>query len=1174
MFQEIGVKAVVKNFSTYMSQIGSMQNATQKMSGFLKTGLKVGAVAGAAAIGFSIKAYADFDAAMTESLAIMGDVDDAMRNKMAKAARQMAKETTFSATDAAKSYFYLASAGLSAQESIKDLPVVAKFAQAGMFDMAEATTLLADAQSALGLRIRDDAVANMQNMIRVSDVLTKANQMANANIQQFSEALTNRAGAALKMVGKDIEEGVAVLAAFADQGIKGAEAGTRLDIVLRDLQTKAIVNKDVFDKLGVAVFDSRGEMNNLGDIIGQLENLLSGMSDETKKATLLQMGFADRSVSSILALMGMSDEIHNYETALRSAGGATEEVAQKQLQTFNAQLNLLMSELTDVAIELGSKIVPSLVNFIKVIREEWIPAIKDQLVPLLASLVPTIAALAAVTAVWAGSMITAYAPIIALMAILAGLGAAFFLIEERTHFFSEKALPALRDFASGAKKALDDTIKIIKNFVDTFQKHWDTIKTFIMPVLNFIKTQVETRIQSLKSTFKLIIDLIHGDWKAAWQDFQNLIKSVIDNAISPFKLAWQEAKAALDIIWGAIASGVEGMVNGIIGALNVFLGALEATFNAMIGAYNATIGRLPGVSDIDEISLHIGKITLAAGKAAKGFDAVGESLKAFNTQVAKGQAAELDHDIQRLKAAAGDYASTADGASQSTQDLTKDMEWLDDQVGGGDGGGGDGGATGAMNDAAKAALLMASSLELTDAMVRQATVTEFQLKDAIAGSMEQTVKRENILTAEIGILKQQKDALDTSVEGNDILAEAIQTTIDSLQRQIDAVDNSSDRLVLFGDDVIGPVSAAIRDMNDAINEQISALDAMMSVQTAEEAALEAQKAGLEYQIELIDQQAGQTQELTGLEQKLLDAAKGRLPTRQEELEVIQETIDALTRKKDEEENLSRKEEKALEDAKARRDELEAMIKADEDLIKRLETKTQTETEAGKAAREHTEDLQAQLDTVNDSIENIQAEKKARKAELDAMAQGRPTMDDWKNKLYEQAVETGLLGGEIENIPPLLGDWWRANGTMAFEIARTQNHLLLAQRQFVSNSTTEAGNWANAWITAASEIVKAIADAGGSSTPAGTNAAEVEGLQHGGYIRKGGLVWVHRHEMVLPAELARDMVLRPRVEFGPPTRTRAGDFNANISVTTKDDVATEIERTMRKVAFGSRISCSA
>ena len=345
--------------------------------------VKVGAVAakagviGLAAVGFAaVSMAAKFESAMSQSLAIMGEVTDKLRGDMSDAAREVALTTTFSAKEAAEAYFFLASAGFDAAASIEALPKVAAFAQAGMFDMALATDLLTDAQSALGLK-SEDLVKNMENMARVSDVLVGANTLANASVQQFSEALTNKAGAALRATNKDIEEGVAVLAVFADQGIKGADAGTQLGIVLRDLQTKALKNQDAFAKMGIAVFDSQGNMNNMADIIGDVEGALSGMSTAQQKATLLQLGFSDKSVASLQALIGNSEAIREYEGALRDMGGITDEVADKQLQNFTAQMSLLKSQFDDAMITLGNRVLPTLTRFATWLRTKGVPLAKD-----------------------------------------------------------------------------------------------------------------------------------------------------------------------------------------------------------------------------------------------------------------------------------------------------------------------------------------------------------------------------------------------------------------------------------------------------------------------------------------------------------------------------------------------------------------------------------------------------------------------------------------------------------------------------------------------------------------------------------------------------------------------------------------------------------------------------
>ena len=337
-----------------------------KLANFAKIG--AGVVAGAL-IGItkgvidSVQAFANFDDKMTQSLAIM-QTTTAQQEQMGRVAREVATQTAISATESAEAYFFLASAGLDAEQSIQALPQVAKFAQAGMFDMATATDLATDAQSALGLTV-DDAIQNLQNLTRVTDVLVKANTLANATVQQFSEALTNKAGAALKVVSKDIEEGVAVLSAFADRGVKGAEAGEKLNQVLRDIPRATAKNAKEFKALGLELFDTEGNMKNVADVIEELDRVLGPMSDELKASTLDQLGLNRGVADAVKILSGAGDEIRNYENELRNAGGTTEAVAQKQLESFKSQVTILQNQLNNLAITIGEDIVPALTNMTK-----------------------------------------------------------------------------------------------------------------------------------------------------------------------------------------------------------------------------------------------------------------------------------------------------------------------------------------------------------------------------------------------------------------------------------------------------------------------------------------------------------------------------------------------------------------------------------------------------------------------------------------------------------------------------------------------------------------------------------------------------------------------------------------------------------------------------------------
>lgn len=317
---------------------------------------------------YSTKAFGDFDQAMTESLSILGDVSDEMRIRMEDTARTISMSTMTSADELARSYYYLASAGMSAEQALASLDVVNNFAIAGTFSMTQATDLLSDALNALGMASQD-AEKHKENLIRLSDVLVKTNNVANGSVQDFSEALTNMAAAALRTLNKDVEEGAAVLAAFADQGVKGLKAGQALAIVLRGLQAAQKSQPEAWKEMGFSLYDAEGRMKSLADIIEFLEKKFMSLSDQQKPLTASMLGFQDRSFGYIQYLLGMSGKIREYEAALRDASGETQQLTDRVLKSFNAQMLILGNNIKDVARRIGEFFAPMILKVNHMIRE-------------------------------------------------------------------------------------------------------------------------------------------------------------------------------------------------------------------------------------------------------------------------------------------------------------------------------------------------------------------------------------------------------------------------------------------------------------------------------------------------------------------------------------------------------------------------------------------------------------------------------------------------------------------------------------------------------------------------------------------------------------------------------------------------------------------------------------
>lgn len=594
--------------------------------------------------------------------------------------------------------------------------------------------------------------------------------------------------------------------------------------------------------------------------------------------------------------------------------------------------------------------------------------------------------------------------------------------------------PKVKDMLGDLRDLLDDVRRAVIPFVEEFVSGSREILTHLRNLANFIYENKPLMIAAILA-----------------------IGAAIVTAFGPYSLA--------------VAA-----IIGLIGAIGALADAWDTLPLSMRLAIGAMMG-IPGIAMVikDEFE--------ATGGAIRQVE---DPLKEVGIRIES-----TAQRAARLAAPVANLTQETDRMRRTFIDTKKPIADVDAgliDIGGlGGTGGSAGGAGGAMDKAADSALSLEAAMALANSMMDKAITTQQDLSRGIRILIGTEIELEDLLRIQIGVLEDQLTALDAAGEGQNTLAEATRGAIQILEDQAAALESGEERLILFGD-AIGPVSAALQDMNDAISEQIDLVKGLLSVQTEEEAQLEAEASRLKYEIELIDQVAGATRGLSDFEKQLLSAAQSRVRSREDELEVTKEIIEALEEKRKAGEDLDWQEKKELTRSKERRDELDALIEKDKALIEKLEGLREAVTLEGKAAQGQTDILEEQLAVIEDAIEDIEAEKKARVDELGAMVQGRPTMEEWTRAIYDQAVETGLLSGVIKDVPPLLRKWWEANFTMSFEVARTQNRLLLAQRTFTTESMGLAGDWANAWTGAASDIAAAMAGAANGQVAAAGVAA--------------------------------------------------------------------------------------
>jgi len=326
---------------------------------------------GASAMTFlavSTGVFASFDDRMRRSLSLFDGMTNEMRRTMATQALAMSSQMGVSANQVADSYYYLASAGFNANESLMLLSTTMKFAAASGMDAAKATEYLSDAAFALGLRSRDTAKM-MKNMVMVSDLIMRATAKADATAEQFAMGLSRRAGPLIQAFNVDIKDATASLMVFANQGIKGSQASTWLSMTIRELTRSAAENREEWQRMGVAVYDNTGRMRDFASIFGDLKRMFSGMSDEDMMPTLKKLGIRQRAAQPILALMNASDELVDNVKELGEAAGQTDRIFQERMKSMLRQFSMLGNAARNVGIRIGEALVTDegqmLLNMVK-----------------------------------------------------------------------------------------------------------------------------------------------------------------------------------------------------------------------------------------------------------------------------------------------------------------------------------------------------------------------------------------------------------------------------------------------------------------------------------------------------------------------------------------------------------------------------------------------------------------------------------------------------------------------------------------------------------------------------------------------------------------------------------------------------------------------------------------
>ena len=387
---ELALEIGGKIQSSLTKSVNGVNNKLDSIGKAAKTAAKIATAAFAAVkIGDFVKdavdTYSEFNQAMAETAGIAGATEDEYKQLQA-AAQEMGKRTTKTATEAAQALGYMSLAGWNVNDSISALEPVLRLSEATSMDLATCSDLVTDSMSALGLGVDD-----LTNYLNVA---VQANNKSNTTAQALMEAMIGCGGAA-KSAGMDYKQTAAALGILANNGIKGAEAGTALNSMLVRMTTKDVAQK-AFKELGVSIYDSSGAMRNMQDILVELNGAMSGLSQEQKNNYMAAIAGTNYYTQFGYLLEGVAEGADGAAStwtqlteAFDNSDGALDAMADTMTDTLPGAMAIFGSAVDDAIIRLCEVFAPLAKDAIKGVADV-IPSITDRAVGVAQSFYNTV----------------------------------------------------------------------------------------------------------------------------------------------------------------------------------------------------------------------------------------------------------------------------------------------------------------------------------------------------------------------------------------------------------------------------------------------------------------------------------------------------------------------------------------------------------------------------------------------------------------------------------------------------------------------------------------------------------------------------------------------------------------------------------------------------------------
>lgn len=312
-----------------------------------------------------LSTYTGFTTGMSTVRAITSATTEEFQ-MLNQTAKELGANTSFSASQAAEGMKYLGMAGWDVNQIISAMPGLLDLAAAGQTELGTAADIVSDVMTAMEM--------SADQASRAADIFARTATSSNTTIEGLGNTMKYAAPIA-HAFGMSLEQVSTIAGMMANSGIKGEMAGTALRSSLLRLSSPTSEMAGVMKKLGLSFQDSGGKMKDIGQIVSDLSDSFSGLS-QAKQLEYAQALFGTEAASAWVGVINQGSAAYDalYRKIVNSTGAA-QEMAAIQLDNLAGDAEELSGAVETMKLEIMEALDPYLRSGVQWLTAQ-IPSLK------------------------------------------------------------------------------------------------------------------------------------------------------------------------------------------------------------------------------------------------------------------------------------------------------------------------------------------------------------------------------------------------------------------------------------------------------------------------------------------------------------------------------------------------------------------------------------------------------------------------------------------------------------------------------------------------------------------------------------------------------------------------------------------------------------------------------